>query len=90
MNSAPRKSFLQTLQRTADKVEEVVNKRIKKLTLDNYLKDPEKIVNPINSEASRTAKPRRFGRRPPTSGAYEDLDDAGAKSKRKVIDYSDL
>ena len=74
----------------ADKVEEVVNKRIKKLTLDNYLKDPEKIVNPINSEASRTAKPRRFGRRPPTSGAYEDLDDAGAKSKRKVIDYSDL
>ena len=72
---------------------QIFKKRIKAITLENYLKDPDKLTNQIVFAGDNA----RGGRRPlvrkrENDGPYEDLDDPAlhTKQKRKLVDYSDL
>lgn len=78
----------------------VIRYRIEDITLEEYLKDPDKLTNTINyagegfrgvSGGDRRRAPIK--KRPVSETPYEDLDDPqklSNKPKRNVVDYSDL
>eukprot|EP00361_Fabrea_salina_P003326 CAMPEP_0202427462 /NCGR_PEP_ID=MMETSP1345-20130828/1684_1 /ASSEMBLY_ACC=CAM_ASM_000843 /TAXON_ID=342563 /ORGANISM="Fabrea Fabrea salina" /LENGTH=453 /DNA_ID=CAMNT_0049038187 /DNA_START=106 /DNA_END=1467 /DNA_ORIENTATION=+ len=77
-----------------EEIEKVVDERLKEIMLENYLNDPDKLMNQIQYAGEGF----RGARRPPprqkksSDLPYEDLDDPSKfqKSSRKVIDYSDI
>jgi hypothetical protein len=84
-----------------DKITELQVKRFDKLTMEAYIKDPNKLTNPVNytnDNFQGRGDFRRGGGRYPQqrdrapAGPYEDLDDPSRMTgrRRQMVDYGDI
>jgi hypothetical protein len=79
-----------------DKISQLHIERFDRLTLESYIKDANKLTNPINysNESYRDPRKGRFApqRDRAPAGPYEDLDDPTKTTgrRRQVIDYGDI